>query len=113
MIDLTNMSAHAIIDRKARFNFIENTIGFGERVCSAKKDRDEKGDAVATLTSTGVVIIEVEETKEIITAYIGTLQQVKTIWCKANKTKRMEEKLWQMVNYNNNTENYKRACGIA
>lgn len=112
MFDLTNMSAHAIIDRKERISFIENTIGFGEPVAKTKRDRDANGDAITILTSTGVVVVEVEETEEIITAFVATVRQATGIWHRANGTKKMSRKLWNMVNYNNNTETYRKICGL-
>ena len=95
IIDLTNMSAHAVVDRKARFDFIENTIGFGTPMVTIKEERDRNGDAVKTLTDTGVVIVYVEQTFEIITAYVATMHQAKHIWRTATNSKRMDNKLWK------------------
>lgn len=113
MFDLTNMSAHAIVDRKERIDFIERTIGFGKPVVVTKRDRDINGDAVTVLTSTGVVVIEVEETREIITAFIATVRQAQGIWHRAKGNQKMNKRLWNIVNYNNNTETYKKICGLA
>ena len=103
-IDLTNMSAHVIVDRQARINNIENSIGWGTEIITApdKKERD----ATATLTSTGVIIIRSLDGM-IITAWIASVAQAQAVWGRAKGTARLPRWLWNVVNYNNNTEYWK------
>lgn len=99
-LDLTRMTAHAIVDREMRFKVIENTVGWGNPVVETP-DRDGK-DATATLTDTGVMIIrDMENT--IITAWVANVRQAQAVWGRATGNSRMPCKLWNMVNYNNNT----------
>lgn len=112
MFDLTNLSAHAIIDRKNRFDFIENTIGFGEPVVRCKKDRDENGDALTTLTDTGVIVIQEEATETIITAYVASIKQAAYVYKKSKGNNKMPSQLWNVINYNNNTEWYKKNARV-
>ena len=108
MFDLTNLTAHATIDRKVRFDFIENTIGFGNPVVTCKKDRDKNGDALATLTDTGVIVIQEEVTETVITAYIASIKQASYLYRKSKGNNKMPSALWAIINYNNNTEWYKK-----
>lgn len=102
-IDLTNMSAHAIVDRKTRFAVIENSIGWGNPVIVAP---DKKGrDATATLTDTGVLVIRGSDNM-IITAFIATVRQAQAVWNRG-KGGKMPQALWNMINYNNNTDYWK------
>lgn len=103
-IDLTNMSAHVIVDRQARINNIENSVGWGTEIITApdKKERD----ATATLTSTGVIIIRSLDGM-IITAWIASVAQAQAVWGRAKGTARLPRWLWNVVNYNNNTEYWK------
>lgn len=102
-IDLTKMSAHAIVDRKTRFAVIENSIGWGNPVIVAP---DKKGrDATATLTDTGVLVIRGSDNM-IITAFIATVRQAQAVWNRGNGGK-MPQALWNMINYNNNTDYWK------
>ena len=103
-IDLTKMSAHAIIDRQDRFNMIENSVGWGTEVITAL---DKKGrDATATLTSTGVMIIRDFEGM-IITAWVASVPQAQAVWGRAKGTAKLPRWLWNVVNYNNNTTYWK------
>ncbi len=103
-IDLTNMSAHVIVDRQARINNIENSIGWGTEIITApdKKERD----ATATLTSTGVIIIRSLDGM-IITAWIASVKQAQAVWGRATGSIKLPHWLWNVVNYNNNTEYWK------
>lgn len=100
-IDLTRMSAHVIIDRKTRIDLIEKTIGWGTEVVTAP-DKKEK-DATATLTSTGVIIIRSLDGM-IITTWIASVPQAVSVWIRAKGNNRLPKWLWNVVNYNNNTE---------
>lgn len=108
MFDPTNLTAHAVIERINRIEFIEETIGFGNPIFTCKKDRDKYGDAIATLTDTGVIIIQEEVTETIITTYIATVKQAYTLYYLATGTTKMPKALWTRINYNNNTEWYRR-----
>lgn len=100
-IDLTRMSAHVIVDREARIRHIENSIGWGTEVITAP-DLKER-DATATLTSTGVIIIRGMD-GFIITAWIASVPQAVSVWIRAKGNNRLPHWLWNVVNYNNNTE---------
>lgn len=100
-IDLTRMSAHAINDRKNRFEVIENTIGWGQPIAMVP-DREDP-TATNTLTSTGVLVVRSND-NTIVTAWIANVQQASAIYHKATNGKRMPQLYWDIVNYNNNTE---------
>lgn len=108
MFDLTNLTAHVITEREKRFQFIQDTIGFGEPCFTCKKARDKDGDAIATLTDTGVIVIQEEVTETIITAYIATVKQAYALYYTAKGTTKMPSDLWKQINYNNNTDWYRR-----
>lgn len=99
-IDFNNTTAHVIIDRKARFEMIERTIGWGNPVIVApdKKERD----ATATLTDTGVMIIRDFENK-IITAWVASVAQAQAVYGRATGSPKLPRRIWLVVNYNNNT----------
>lgn len=100
-IDLTLMTYHAQAERAERFNLIEKTVGWGTPLVVApdKKERD----ATATLTTSGVIVIRSFD-NVIITAYIGTMSQAKTVWERATGNLKMPRSLWLQINYNNNTK---------
>lgn len=100
-IDVTRMSAHVIIDRAARIAHIENSVGWGNAVVIApdKKERD----ATATLTSTGVIVIKSLD-GIIITAWVASVAQAVSVWSRAKGNTHLPHWLWNVVNYNNNTE---------
>ena len=100
-INLTNMSAHVIIDRQVRIDIIEKTVGWGETLVEAP---DKKGrDCTAVLTTTGVIAILAEDGM-MITAWIASVQQATAVYARATGTTKLPKKLWNIVNYNNNTE---------
>jgi len=100
-LDLTNVSAHVILDRKTRIDIIEKTVGFGKPFVEAE---DLKGrDATATLTTTGVIVIR-DLNNMIITAWIASVPQAISVYRRATGKKNLPANLWNMVNYNNNTE---------
>lgn len=109
-LDLTKMSAHAIIDRATRFAAIENSVGWGKPLVEAT---DKKGqDATATLTDTGVLIVR-DFDNMIITAYVATVRQAQAVWNRATNGARMPRQLWNVINYNNNTDYWKRITAAA
>ena len=103
-IDFTKMSAHVIVDREARINMIERTIGWGTEIITAP---DKKGrDATATLTSTGVIIIRSFDGM-IITAWVASVPQALAVWIRGTGNNHLPSWLWNVVNYNNNTDYWK------
>lgn len=104
-IDLSNISAHALNDRKIRIQFIEKTIGIGSP-CLICQDPNNKG-CVQTLTSTGVLIVRNKTTNMIITMFIATATQAVDVCFRATGHKVLPSDLWDMVNYNNNTPYWK------
>lgn len=104
-IDTSYMSAHAIVDRKFRIDLIENTIGWGHKVVTVPDKKDE--GKYATLTSTGVMIITAED-GFIITTWVANVIQAVAVWKTAKNGKPMPKWLWNIVNYNNNTEEWKK-----
>lgn len=100
-IDLTNMSAHVIVDRKTRIDLIERTIGWGTIVVEAP-DYAHDG-VIKALTSTGVIIIKTSE-DFIITTWVADVKQAIRVWKDAKGNKPLPQWLWARVNYNNNTE---------
>lgn len=99
-IDLTKMSAHVIIDRADRINYIEKTVGWGTVVVEAP-NRGHEGTRKA-LTSTGVMVIFGED-NFIITAWIADVNQALWTWIEGKHNNHMPKWLWNVVNYNNNT----------
>ena len=99
-VDFTNLSYHAINDRAARFNNIENSLGWGNPVASAidKKDRT----ATATLTDTGVIIIRNSQNM-IVTAWFASVKQASDVWARSDNAGRIPSKLWNLLHYINNT----------
>ena len=94
------VSNHVEVDRQARFDLINKTIGFGSPVVEAP---DKKGrDCTATLTDTGVIVI-IDPYGIIVTAWIASVRQAQAVWNRATGNFDLPEKLWNQVNYNNNT----------
>lgn len=104
-INLSNMSAHAIVDREVRIGIIEKTVGWGFPVAEVPDKANE--NCTATLTSTGVMII-MNDDEMIVTAWIATIRQAIAVWRQGTGHKEMPNTLWNIVNYNNNTELWQR-----
>lgn len=100
-IDLTLMSSHGINERKNRFEVIENTIGWGRPKVTAVSHLDPT--TYETLTSTGVIVVRSQENL-IITAYVARVSQALAVWHNAKGAMPMPKWLWNVINYNNNTE---------
>ena len=98
--DTTNMSAHAIIDRKIRIELIENTVGWGHKIVTVPDNKNS--GAFATLTSTGVMVITADD-GFIITAWVANVRQAVAVWKRAKGNMPLPSWLWRMINYNNNT----------
>lgn len=100
-IDLTRMSAHVIIERANRIRAIENSIGWGTEIARIP-NKSRKG-TYKVLTSTGVLIIQGEDGL-MITAWVAGVSQAIDVWVGAKPGKKMWMWLWNVINYNNNTE---------
>lgn len=100
-IDLTRMTAHIIIDRADRINYIERTVGWGTIVVEAP-DPVHPG-TIKALTSTGVIVVRGEDDNTIITAWIAEVRQAVSVWIMAKNNNHLPRWLWNVVNYNNNT----------
>ena len=106
-IDLTAVSYHVIADRQTRFNIINKTVGFGNPVVETT---DKKGtDCTTTLTDTGVIVI-IDSHGIIVTAWIASVKQALAVYSRATGTTKMPKQLWNMVNYNNNTELWQKVA---
>ena len=105
IIDLTAVSEHVIVDRQDRFNLINKTVGFGLPVVEAE-DKKEQG-CTATLTSTGVIVI-IDPYGIIVTAWIASVRQAIAVYARATGSAKLPRNLWNIVNYNNNTETWHR-----
>lgn len=104
-IDLTNVSAHVVIDRKTRFDIIEKTVGFGTPIVEAP---DKKGrDCTVILTTTGVICI-IGADGMMVTTWIASVAQAIAVYARATGKTKLPIKLWDMVNYNNNTETWRK-----
>lgn len=104
-IDFSKATTHVIVDRKVRIEIIEKTVGFGVPFVEAP---DEKGfDCTATLTTTGVIVI-MGANGEIITAWIASVKQAMAVHARATGTTKLPKKIWNVVNYNNNTAEWKK-----
>lgn len=69
----SNMTYHAMNDRKNRLEYIIDTIGIGNEIASSPSRDDPRVSRI--LTDTGVIIVTNRETKKLVTAYIATINQ--------------------------------------
>lgn len=104
-IDLTAISRHVELDRQNRFNLINNTVGFGLPVVEAKDKNNN--ECTATLTTTGVIVI-IDPHGIIVTAWIASVRQAIGVYATATGSTKLPKNLWNVVNYNNNTETWQR-----
>ena len=99
------VSNHVVVDRQARINLIEKTIGWGNPVIEAP---DKKGrDCKAVLTDTGVIII-LDPYGIIVTAWIASVKQAIAVYARATGNTVLPQKLWWIINYNNNSKEWQR-----
>ena len=104
-IDTTNVSAHVIVDRQVRIDIIEKAVGWGESFVEAP---DRKGrDCTAILTTTGVIAIITNEGM-MVTAWVASVKQAVSVYERATGSTKLPKKIWNVVNYNNNTEAWKK-----
>lgn len=103
----SSMSYHARVQRIERFEYIIDTVGFGEEIASTNLKIKEKM-RLHTLTDTGVIIVR-EKDGEIVTAFIARIEQANAIWYKAQQ-RTMPNKLYQKIKanrrYQENQPNY-------
>ena len=68
---------HANVERKARFEYIEATVGFGTKEIASYtfKSPDSRKPSKSVLTETGVIKVYSCETGNLVTAYIATIGQ--------------------------------------
>jgi len=93
----SHMSYHARVQRIERFEYIIDTVGFGEEIACAKLEVKGK-IRLHTLTDTGVVIVR-EKNGEIVTAFIARVEQASAIWYKTQQ-KTMPNKIYQKIKAN-------------
>ena len=105
-IDLTLMTYHASVERADRFQMIENTTGWGKPLVMTQNKDDVT--STSTLTSTGVIVIRAKDTNNIITAFHANVNQAYAVWAAATGGTKMPRSLWLQINYNNNTDYWKK-----
>ena len=102
-----NMTSHARNDRRARLEYIVDTVGIGKVMCeSCYEDRRANYSHYSKqLTSTGVIILR-SANNDVITAYIATFGQALEVWQRAfGSNKKMLPALNAKVRAN---ENYRK-----
>jgi len=93
----SRMSYHARVQRIERFEYILDTVGFGEEIiCTSSEIKGKM--RLRILTDTGVIIIK-EKNGEIVTAFIARIEQASAIWYEARQ-KTMPNKLYQKIKAN-------------
>ena len=95
----TNMTHHARFDRANRLNYIVDTIGIGEVVCTYRQKCYDGRDAFLKLTSTGVIMVVNEENK-IITAYIATIGEAIGVYREATTRHELPSGLYKRIRQN-------------
>lgn len=96
MSSVKKMSYHAMVERKERIRAIEETLGFTHIVVEWK---DYRTNARRCITSSGVVLVKNLEKDFLITAFMGTQEQIERICRKAGK-KQVPPKLQKRVEKN-------------
>jgi len=103
-IDPNYLSAHVIIERKWRLDWIEKTVGFGNTVAEAPDRKDPTLTDV--ITDTGVYAVLTPDGM-VVTCWIAQVYQAKRLCKKANNMKAFYTTLYNVVNYNNNTREWR------
>ena len=85
------LSKHAKIERENRLTYIAMTVGFGQVIRERITDTRR-----ICLTSTGVILVKDVEEEFLITAYVGSKEQVSWIYC----DERVPCEIWQLVKHN-------------
>lgn len=101
-IDFTQLSYHAMVERKDRIEQIEKTISFGTPIVEME---DTSNNTMKVLTSTGVIVIWSLNNKSIVTMFVASVNQALSFYNRkrGEEPYKMPRQLWLMVNYNNNT----------
>ena len=94
----SNMTYHAFNERFERISFILDTIGMGEPVVSIRDPYHE--DTIKVLTNTGIIIVNGETSKKIVTVFIATMDQAMAVYKIATNNKRMPERLYNKIKEN-------------
>lgn len=96
----SNLTAHARFDRADRFEYIIDTIGFGEPVTRLSEIDPRNGKPVVyELTSTGVIIVR-DRKNVVITAYIAGIEQATRVWRSSSASKNMPSYLYRKIKQN-------------
>lgn len=106
-VDTTRMSAHMILDNGHRIRHIENSVGWGTIIVETPDPAHE--GTMKALTSTGVIIVTGDD-GIMVTAWIANVKQAVWVWKHAKGDKPLPNWLWNKVNYNNNTDYWKRVA---
>lgn len=97
-VDVNNLqnTLHAKNDRNDRLNRIKSQIGSGEPVVSFVVDTGHpNGNEIHTILNNGVIVIQNERTKKLITSLIARPGQIKRYW--NNQGKRVPEDLTYLL----------------
>lgn len=73
MVRGATTSRHCVEDRENRLLFIAENVGFGEEVAESY---DSIRKAWSSVTTTGVIFVRSKDKKKIVTAFLGTKNQV-------------------------------------
>lgn len=75
------LTLHYKESRGPRYEFIKNTIGFGEALRSFRYDRGHpNGAEIHTVTSTAIIIVRNERTKKLVTLLIARPRQIERLY---------------------------------
>ena len=93
---------HADVERKARFEFISNTVGFGSKEIASSVYVSETSHKPSknVLTNSGVVMVYSCETGKLITAFIASIALGTRIYRECFKCDRCPAELMKVF-YNN------------
>ena len=91
-------TTHVIIDRAVRYERIKKTIGIGEPIAIAP-DRKHR-DCFNILTNTGVYIVQSFD-GTMITLWVATMSQAIDVYQRTTGSKRLPQKIFATVRYNN------------
>ena len=72
---------HFAYERQERFDFIKTHIGMGEVLYSFLVDKGHpRGPKIESITDTGIVILQTQDTNEIITLLVAKPSQIMMYW---------------------------------
>lgn len=79
--DNETLTEHYNYERKARHNKIMDNIGNGHCIATFRVDKGHpNGDELHNILSNGIILIQNERTKKVITELIARPQQIKRYW---------------------------------